>query len=114
MGLAIDGNVVHGIARGGQPFLAMQANKDGSINLGDNLYAKQDPIVGKKIYVNEDARVQYLSGDSFTTDADQLETVLAVLKDGMGTYYFFQAYEKSSGQLRYAYVPSEVTRMANS
>ena len=48
MGLAIDGNEVHGIAKGGQPFLAMQANKDGSINFGGSLYAKQDPMVGKK------------------------------------------------------------------
>lgn len=40
MGLAIDSNVVHGIARGGQAFLAMQANEDGSININGNVFTQ--------------------------------------------------------------------------
>ena len=40
MGLAIDGNEVHGIARGGQAFLAMQENSDGSININGNMFTK--------------------------------------------------------------------------
>lgn len=114
MGLVIDGNVVHGIAKGGQPFLAMQANKDGSINFGGSLYAKQDPMVGKKIYVNAGARVQYLSGFSLNTETEQPDTVLAVLKDNTGTYYVYNTYEESSGMRTYAYVSSKDTRMQNS
>ena len=39
MGLAIDGNIVHGIARGGQAFVSLEsAAKDGSINIGGNNY----------------------------------------------------------------------------
>ena len=113
MGLAIDGNVVHGIARGGQAFLTMQTNKDGSINLGGNLYTKQDPIVGKKIYVTDGATIQYLSGMSITAEAEQLDTVLSVLKDDTGTYYFINTYEGTTGKLTYAYVNSKNTRMGN-
>ncbi len=114
MGLAIDGNVVHGIARGGQAFLAMQANNDGTINLGGNLYAKQDPIVGKDVFVNYGAKVCYLNGYTLNTDSGQLDTVVATLKDDDTTYYFFNVFDKSSGQVRYAYVDSKNTKMPNS
>ena len=114
MGLAIDGNEVHGIAKGGQPFLAMQANNDGTINLGGNLYAKQDPIVGKDIFVNYGATVHYLNGFTLNTDFGQLSTVVATLKDDDATYYFFSVFSKSSGQVRYAYVDSKDTKMPNS
>ena len=114
MGLAIDGNEVHGIARGGQAFLAMQANNDGTINLGGNLYAKQDPIVGKDIFVNYGAIVNYLNGYTLTTDSGNLDTVVATLKDDDATYYFFNVFDKSSGQVRYAYVDSKDTKMPNS
>lgn len=113
MGLAIDGNVVHGIARGGQAFLTMQTNKDGSINLGGNLYVKQDPIVGKTIYVTDGAAINYLSGMSITAEQETPDKVLAVLKDDTGTYYFFNTYEGINGKLTYAYVNSENTRMGN-
>ena len=111
MGLAIDGNVDHGIAKGGQAFLAMQANKDGSINFGGSLYAKQDPMVGKKIYINAGATIKYLSGFSISAETEQSDTVLAVLKDGTGTYYVYNTYEESSGMRTYAYVSSTDTRM---
>ena len=111
MGLAIDGNVVHGIAKGGQPFLAMQANNDGTINLGGNLYAKQDPMVGKKIYINAGATIKYLSGFSISAETEQSDTVFAVLKDDGGTYYVYNTYEESSGMCAYAYVSSTDTRM---
>lgn len=114
MGLAIDGNVVHGIAKGGQPFLAMQANNDGTINLGGNLYAKQDPIVGKDIFVNYGATVHYLNGYTINNESGVLDTVLAVLKEDGGTYYVFNTYEKSSGLVQYAYVKSTDTKMPNS
>lgn len=114
MGLVIDGNVVHGIARGGQAFLTMQANKDGSINLGGNLYTKQDPIVGKKIYVTEGATIHYLSRFTINVGEDTPNTVLAVLKGSDETYYFFNTYEGISEERSYAYVRSEDTRMANS
>lgn len=114
MGLVIDGNVVHGIARGGQAFLTMQANKDGSINLGGNLYTKQDPIVGKKIYITEGATIHYLSGLSINAEVDTPDIVLAVLKEDSGTYYFFNTYEGINESCTYAYVRSEDTRMANS
>ena len=114
MGLAIDGNEVHGIAKGGQPFLAMQTNKDGSINFGGSLYAKQDPIVGKDIFVNYGATVHYLDGYTFTTDSGNLDTVVATLKDDDATYYFFNVFDKSSGQVRYAYADSKDTKMPNS
>lgn len=111
MGLAIDGNEVHGIAKGGQPFLAMQTNKDGSINFGGSLYAKQDPMVGKKFYINAGATIQYLSGFSISAETEQSDTVLAVLKDNSGTYYVYNTYEESSGMRTYAYVSSADTRM---
>ena len=111
MGLAIDGNEVHGIAKGGQPFLAMQANKDGSINFGGSLYAKQDPMVGKKFYINEGATIKYLSGLSISAETEMPDTVLAVLKDDSGTYYVYNTYEESSGMRSYAYVSSTDTRM---
>ena len=114
MGLAIDGNVVHGIARGGQAFLAMQANNDGTINLGGNLYAKQDPIVGKDIFVDHDSAAYYLIGDELDTDSRQLYTVVATLKDDSATYYFFKVFDKSSGQNLYAYVDSRDAKMSNS
>ena len=114
MGLAIDGNVVHGIAKGGQPFLAMQANNDGTINLGGNLYAKQDPIVGKDIFVNYGATVHYLNGYTINNESGVLDTVVATLKDDLATYYFFNTYEKSSGLVQYAYVKSTDTKMPNS
>lgn len=114
MGLAIDGNEVHGIAKGGQPFLAMQANKDGSINFGGSLYAKQDPIVGKDIFINYGATVHYLDGYTLTTDSGKLDTVVATLKDDDATYYFYNVFDKSSGQVRYAYVDSKDTKMPNS
>lgn len=114
MGLAIDGNVVQGIAKGGQPFLAMQANNDGTINLGGNLYAKQDPIVGKDIFVNYGATVHYLDGYTLITDYAPLYTIVATLKDDDTTYYFFNVFDKSSGQVRYAYVDSQDTKWSNS
>lgn len=114
MGLVIDGNVVHGIAKSGQPFLAMQENNDGTINLGGNLYAKQDPIVGKDIFVNSGATIQYLNGYKLNSDSGELNTVVATLKDDQGTYYFYNTYEKSSGLVQYAYVKSTDTKMPNS
>lgn len=115
MGLAIDGNEVHGIAKGGQPFLAMQTNKDGSINFGGSLYAKQDPMVGKKFYINAGATIKYLShihyGFSISAETEAPNTVLAVLKDDGGTYYVYNTYEGSSGLCTYAYVSSTDTRM---
>lgn len=114
MGLAIDGNVVHGIARGGQAFLTMQTNKDGSINLGGNLYAKQDPIVGKDIIVDNGATVHYMNGYTLNNESGELNTVVATLKDDQATYYFYNTYEKSSGQVQYAYVKSTDTKMPNS
>ncbi len=117
MGLVIDGNEVNGIAKGGQPFLAMQANKDGTINVGGNLYAKQDPIVGKDIFVNYDATAHYLNGLTITPDSgdvNRVVTVLKVLKDDENTYYFFNTYKKSSGLTRYAYVKSTDTKKPDS
>ena len=50
MGLAIDGNVVHGIARGGQAFVSLgNANADGSINIGGQNYLSTNSMKIKKI-----------------------------------------------------------------
>lgn len=46
MGLAIDGNVVHGIARGGQAFLPITKNKDGSVVIDGHTY--NDSLIGKR------------------------------------------------------------------
>ena len=45
MGLAIDGNVVHGIARGGQAFVGVgDATANGSINIGGQYYLSTNKI----------------------------------------------------------------------
>ncbi len=45
MGLAIDGNEVHGIARGGQAFVSLgNTNADGSINIGGQNYLSENKI----------------------------------------------------------------------
>ena len=45
MGLAIDGNVVHGISRGGQAFVSLgNTNADGSINIGGQDYFSTNKI----------------------------------------------------------------------
>lgn len=57
MGLAIDGNVVHGIARGGQAFVAMQANNDGTININGNVFTqipKFNQIYGYSMQAKQD------------------------------------------------------------
>lgn len=58
MGLAIDGNVVHGIARGGQAFLAMQANNDCTININGNVFT-QIPKFNQKNGYNMQAEQDY-------------------------------------------------------
>ena len=45
MGLAIDGNEVHGIARGGQAFVSLgNTNTDGSINIGGQDYLSKNKM----------------------------------------------------------------------
>lgn len=45
MGLAIDGNEVHGIAKGGQAFVSLgNINADGSINIGGQDYFNRNKI----------------------------------------------------------------------
>ena len=46
MGLAIDGNEVHGIARGGQAFVSLgnTNSKDGSINIGGQYYFSKNKM----------------------------------------------------------------------
>ena len=46
MGLAIDGNEVHGIAKGGQAFVSLgnPNNKDGSINIGGQDYLSKNKM----------------------------------------------------------------------
>lgn len=45
MGLAIDGNVVHGIAKGGQAFVSLEnTNADGSINIGGQDYLSKNKM----------------------------------------------------------------------
>ena len=45
MGLAIDGNEVHGIARGGQAFVSLgNVNTDGSINIGGQDYLNKNKM----------------------------------------------------------------------
>lgn len=45
MGLAIDGNEVHGIAKGGQAFLSIgNTNTDGSINIGGQNYFNKNQM----------------------------------------------------------------------
>nr|DAW18309.1 MAG TPA: hypothetical protein [Caudoviricetes sp.] len=45
MGLAIDGNEVHGIAKGGQAFVSLgNTNTDGSINIGGQDYLNKNKI----------------------------------------------------------------------
>ena len=48
MGLAIDGNEVHGIAKGGQAFVSLgNANADGSINIGGQDYFSKNKMAIK-------------------------------------------------------------------
>ena len=48
MGLAIDGNEVHGIARGGQAFVSLgNANADGSVNIGGQDYFNKNKMTIK-------------------------------------------------------------------
>lgn len=48
MGLAIDGNVVNGIARGGQAFVGLgNTNADGSINIGGQDYFSKNKMAIK-------------------------------------------------------------------
>lgn len=62
MGLAIDGNVVHGIARGGQAFLPITKNKDGSVVIDGHTY--NDSLIGKRASGISSSTQYYLTGAS--------------------------------------------------
>lgn len=62
MGLAIDGNVVHGIAKGGQAFLAIQANEDGSITYNGQKYIDLANASFNATKIDEDNR--YVADDN--------------------------------------------------
>ncbi|NRO85264.1 hypothetical protein IMAU10149_01856 [Lactobacillus helveticus] len=67
MGLAIDGNEVHGIARGGQAFVSIgNANTDGSINIGGQDYFNKNKM---KIKDTRTFQMQiYSSSSSYDQD----------------------------------------------
>ena len=60
MGLAIDGNVVHGIAKGGQAFLPITKNKDGSVVIDGHTY--NDSLIGKRASGLSNSTQYYLTG----------------------------------------------------
>lgn len=62
MGLAIDGNVVNGIARGGQAFLPITKNTDGSVAIDGHTY--NDSLVGKRASGLSNSTQYYLTGAS--------------------------------------------------
>lgn len=62
MGLAIDGNVVHGIARGGQAFLPITKNADGSVVIDGHTY--NDSLIGKRASGLSNSTQYYLIGAS--------------------------------------------------
>ncbi|NRO47692.1 hypothetical protein IMAU30132_00042 [Lactobacillus helveticus] len=76
MGLAIDGNEVHGIARGGQAFVSLEsANKDGSINIdGKNYYPFAENPSGRYKIAGTDANLNPIE-INFTISEDGKLTV---------------------------------------
>lgn len=72
MGLAIDGNEVHGIARGGQAFVSIgNTNTDGSISIGDQNYLSK---IKMKIKGTDQFNIKF-GADSFEAAAGSVVNV---------------------------------------
>ena len=71
MGLAIDGNVVHGLAVSGQPFFPITRNNDGSIDFEGQNYSEG----GNSLNVYAPGSIILIQGD-FRIDFSTLESNL--------------------------------------
>ena len=76
MGLAINGDVVHGLAVGGQSFQPVTRNSDGSITFEGQNYAKGasdgyiPSLLGKKVSIPHYATVYYYDADIEDYDSE--------------------------------------------
>lgn len=81
MGLAIDGNEVHGIARGGQAFVSLgnTNNADGSINIGGQDYLSKIKMKIKGIYTFQmDINSNTINSTEVTSGLSNYEGYLAI------------------------------------
>lgn len=94
MGLAIDGNVVHGIAKGGQAFLPITKNEDGSITYNGQKYFDLANASFNVIKVDEDRR-------SVADDAPNILNFTLSNFKNFSEYIFYQIeFEDVSSQER--------------
>ena len=115
MGLAIDGNEVHGIARGGQAFVPY-SNKlfdFAKATFGTKIYFSSKALIGETDVNNGYFMVTFQQADDMASTHDDFDdcrivgatyisennvdtTTLIALDTGAGLYYLFSVYTYSS------------------